>query len=98
MEFQLAHGVAHLFADAVAAYIRSRAHVYQTDAEQQAWHTLWLTFRDADTTSVTVGLAAARLMFWVWGKPDVWRDEQTRQAIRAQLRPQWREQLASLPV
>jgi hypothetical protein len=94
MQFQIAPDDAKLFADAVAALIRSRADIAQERAEQQAWHTLMVTFRDADSATLTVPEDAARLMFRVWGTPYVWRDEQTRQHVKAQLRRQWRAQMA----
>lgn len=93
MEFQLAPGIAHLFADATAALIRRRVDVPQSDAEREEWAALWTAFRDADTASVTVPRDAAEHMVMIWGTPDIWRDESTRQAVKEQLRPQWRTQL-----
>ena len=92
MEFQLTPDAARLFADATAALIRRRADIAQSEAERERWHILYAAFRDADTASVTVPRDAANYMLYVWGTPDVWRDEQTRQMVKAQLRPQWKAQ------
>lgn len=93
MQFQITPDCAHLFADAVAAYIRSRADVAQEIHEHEEWHTLWITFRDADNATLDVPYDCARRMHMVWGTPAVWRDEPTRQMVKAQLRPQWRAQM-----
>lgn len=89
MEFQLGYGIAHLFADATAAFIRSKADSVWLAEKDEAWHELWVTFRDADTASVQVSREAGELMFWVWGAKAVWRDEPTRRLVKAELRPQW---------
>ncbi|WP_435270948.1 hypothetical protein [Streptomyces sp. 1222.5] len=93
MEFQFGPGVAHLFADATAAFMRGKADTVWLNEQSEEWNELWLTFRDADTASVTVSYEAGRLMFWVWGARWAWRDEATRRVVAAELRPQWQEQM-----
>lgn len=95
MEFQLGQSVAHLFADATAAFIRSKADSVWLHEKSEAWNELYVTFRDADTASVKVSREAGELMFWVWGAKAVWRDEPTRQLVKAELRPQWSAQMRS---
>ncbi|MFF8629705.1 hypothetical protein [Streptomyces werraensis] len=93
MEFQLGYATAPLFADAVAAFIRSNADSAWLHENGDQWSELWVTFRDADTASVTVSREAGRLMHWVWGDRSVWRDEHARKVVTADLRPQWRAQI-----
>jgi hypothetical protein len=93
MEFQLGYDTAHLFADAVAAFMRGRADTVWLNEQGDEWHELWTTFRDANTASVRVSREAGRLMFWVWGAGWAWRDEYTRNWIKAELRPQWQAQV-----
>lgn len=89
MEFKVSPDVAHLFADAISAFIRGYSDSVWLHEQTDQWTELWTTFRDADTASVTVSCEAGRLMFWVWGVPWAWRDEPTRQRAKEQLRPQW---------
>jgi hypothetical protein len=93
MEFQLGYDVAHLFADAVAAFMRGKADTVWLNEQRDDWNELYATFRDADTASVQVSREAGRLMFWVWGASWAWRDEYTRNWIKAELRPQWQTQV-----
>ncbi|MFD4608260.1 hypothetical protein ACFWOT_09100 [Streptomyces sp. NPDC058440] len=58
---------------------------------------MWLTFRDADTDSVKISREAGKLMIHVWGSPWAWRDEATRQQVKAEIRPQWYRQMVSHP-
>ncbi|MFF3416800.1 hypothetical protein ACFYW9_19185 [Streptomyces sp. NPDC002698] len=91
MEFQITPDVAHLFADATAAYTRSKADTVWLNERSDEWHELWVTFRDADNATVTVSREAGDLMLWVWGDRRVWRDEPARQMVMAHLRPQWQK-------
>ncbi|QJS09114.1 hypothetical protein HKX69_05940 [Streptomyces argyrophyllae] len=97
MQFQTNPSIAVLFADATAALIRSRADTPQSREEQQAWHTLWVTFRDIENATLDVPDEAARLMMYVWGNRKVWRDEETRQWAIREYRPQWRAQFWPAP-
>lgn len=97
MKFQVTTDVSHLFADALAAYIRSRADVAQSHGESASWHLLWTTFRDADSTTVEVPDETASWMYRVWGVRAVWRDEATRQRVKDVLRPQWKAQMLGQP-
>lgn len=93
MQFQTSPDVAMEFADATAAYIRRRADVAQEPEEEQCWHTLWVTFRDADNATLHVPDECIWIMHFVWGNPHVWRDAHARQTVKAELRPQWRRQM-----
>jgi hypothetical protein len=93
MQFQLAPGIAEAFADATAAYIRSRADIYRPKGESEAWAALWVAFRDATAAAVDVPDNAADIMFYVWGTRAAWPDDETRQHVMAQLRPQWKAQM-----
>ncbi|MEU6765922.1 hypothetical protein ABZ916_25830 [Streptomyces sp. NPDC046853] len=93
MEFQLQPDIAHLFAGAAAAFMRTHADSVWLNKKGDLWNELWTSFRDADTASVTVSFEAGRLMMNVWGTKHVWRDEQTRESVKAQLRPQWIQQM-----
>jgi hypothetical protein len=93
MEFQLGYDVAHLFADAVAAFMRGKADTVWLNEQRDDWNELYDTFRYADTASVQVSREAGRLMFWVWSASWAWRDEHTRNWIKSELRPQWQAQV-----
>jgi hypothetical protein len=93
MQFQLASNVGEQFADIGSAYIRSRADIYQPKGESEAWTALWTAFRDAADGTLDVPDNAADIMFYVWGTRDVWPDDETRKAVMAQLRPQWKAQM-----
>ncbi len=93
MEFEIAPELAHLFADATAAFIRSRADFYEPASITDAWNEVWLTFRDAETGSVKLSIEAGRIMWQVWGRPEMWRDRATRDQVTARLRPQWKAQM-----
>ncbi|MEV5883073.1 hypothetical protein AB0L74_10200 [Streptomyces sp. NPDC052020] len=93
MEFEISPDLAHLFAGAVAAHIRSRAGGVEMKSEEEAWHELWIAFRDADGSTVKVSFEAGCQAYWVWGIPGVWRDEPTRQYVKGVLRPQWKAQM-----
>jgi hypothetical protein len=93
MEFQLGWGVAHLFADAVAAFMRGKADTVWLNEKRDEWNELYAAFNDADTASVTVSREAGRLMLWVFGASWAWRDEPTQKWIEAELHPQWRAQI-----
>ena len=93
MEFQVSAATAERFAAATATYIRARADLVQELSEQEAWHTLWVTFRDADNTTLTVPYDSARLMHRVWGNRHVWESPALRQTVKAEMRPQWRRQM-----
>jgi hypothetical protein len=89
MEFQISPDVPHLFADAVAAFIRGYSDSVWLHEQTDEWTELWTAFRDAETASVKVSFEAGRLMTWVWGARWAWRDEATRQRAKEELRPQW---------
>jgi hypothetical protein len=89
MEFQTTPEVSYLFADAIAAFCRSRAGY----VEEVNWTLLWLLFRDAEGETVTVPEPVASHMFRVWGDRRVWRDEQARELVKALIRPQWKAQM-----
>ncbi|MFC9591543.1 hypothetical protein ACFTUC_17355 [Streptomyces sp. NPDC056944] len=93
MEFQISPDVAHLFAGAVAAYIRDHADSVWLNDKSELWNELWTTFRDADTATVTVSHEVGVLMFWVWTSPRWWRDRQTWEYVKSHLRPQWMRQM-----
>mgnify|MGYP001616639289 CR=1 FL=1 len=93
MQFQISPDVAERYADATAAYIRSRADVAQGPKEAELWSTLWATFRDADNATLHVPDECAWIMHFVWGNPRVWRDRHARQTVKAELHPQWRAQM-----
>jgi hypothetical protein len=93
MEFQITPDTGHLFADAIAAFIRGHADTVWLNEQSKEWHELYETFRDADTASVTVSCQAGQLIYMVWGTRWAWRDEQTRLQVKAELRPQWQEHM-----
>ncbi|MYX26077.1 hypothetical protein GTY75_05235 [Streptomyces sp. SID8381] len=97
MEFQISTDYAHLFADAVAAFCRGRADTVWLAERRDAFNELWLTFRDADASTVAVSREAGVLMYHIWGSPWAWRDEATQQQVRAEIRPQWHRQMVSHP-
>ena len=92
MEFQVSPDITHLFADAVAAHIRSRAD-YLSVEQGEAWSQLWLIFRDANNATLAVPRESARGMYEVWSNAGAWRDESTRRYVKSHLRPQWRAQM-----
>ncbi|MFE5542750.1 hypothetical protein ACFQ71_02910 [Streptomyces sp. NPDC056534] len=93
MEFQISPDIAHLFADAVAAYMRGNAHTVRLNEKSELWNELWTTFRDADSATVTVPYEAGVLMFWVWTSPRWWRDRRAWEDVKAHLAPQWKGQM-----
>ncbi|MGV9693416.1 hypothetical protein ACWDUX_30410 [Streptomyces sp. NPDC003444] len=93
MEFQIPPHISHLFADALAAFMRGHADRVWLNEQSHMWNELWVSFRDADGATVAVSFEAAATMFRVWGSPRWWRDQQTFEDVTAHLRPQWRAQM-----
>ncbi|MFF4557142.1 hypothetical protein [Streptomyces sp. NPDC001422] len=87
--FKVTPDVSHLFADATAAFLRSRADY----VEPVNFTLLWLLFRDAEGDTVTVPEQVAGHMWRVWTDRQVWRDKAARELVRDQLRPQWKHQM-----
>lgn len=93
MEFQITPDTGHLFADAIAAFMRGHADAVWLNAQSKEWDELYEAFRDADQASVAVSFEAGQLAYMVWGTRWAWRDEQTRLTVKAEIRPQWQEQM-----
>lgn len=93
MEFQISPALAHLFADALAAFMRGNADTVWLNEQLEVWDELSFAFSNADNATVRVSFEAGAQMWQVWGNAMCWRDIPTWMDVKSILRPQWKEQM-----